>query len=274
MSTKGQISKTCVPYPEIKGKVAIVTGAAGGIGAAISKALLNAGGKVALVGRHPATLRKTAANLDRGKDRTVAVRADVRSEAEVRRMVRVVLRRFGKIDILVNNAGARGPTVPVTELRLADWQQVFDTNLTGAFLCARECLKHLAERREGRIINISSVVARMAYPLRASYSASKSGLVNLTMTLAQEMGPWNIQVNAILPGPVAVPALEEVIQDRAKTLGVDVEEARRRFMRPSALGRLVTPEEIGSLVLFLSSDGARNITGQAIDIGGYGLYPG
>ncbi len=261
-------------FPEIEGKVAIVTGAAGGIGAAISKALLDTGGKVAFVGRNLKALRKVAANLCEDRERTLAIRADVRGEPEIRQMVKAVMRRFGKIDLLVNNAGARGPTVPITRLSLRDWQDVFDTNLTGAFLCARECLKHMVERREGRIINISSVVAHMAYPLRASYSASKSGLVNLTLTLAQEMGPFNIQVNAILPGPVAVPALEDVIVARAKTLSVSVEEARRRFMRPSALGRLVTPEEIGSLVLFLSSEGARNITGQAIDIGGYGLYPG
>jgi len=274
MTNKPKPHNRTHPFPEIGGKVAIVTGAAGGIGAAISKSLLEAGGKVALVGRNLNALRKVAAILCEDRERTLAIRADVRSEAEIRQMVKAVMRRFGKIDLLVNNAGARGPTIPVTRLSLRDWQDVFDTNLTGAFLCARECLRHMTERREGRIINISSVVAHMAYPLRASYSASKSGLVNLTLTLAQEMGPFNIQVNAILPGPVAVPALEDVIVARAKTLSVSVEEARRRFMRPSALGRLVTPEEIGSLVLFLCSEGARNITGQAIDIGGYGLYPG
>ena len=274
MVTRSQFVNLTHPFPEIEGKVAIVTGAAGGIGAALSKALLDGGCNVALVGRNLKALRKVASSACGDRERTFAVRADIRSEAAIRLMVNAVMRRFSKIDILVNNAGARGPTVPVTRLSLRAWQDVLDTNLTGAFLCARECLKHMAERREGRIINISSVVAHMAYPLRASYSASKSGLVNLTMTLAQEMGAFNIQVNAILPGPVAVPALEEVIVARAKTLGVSVEEARKRFMRPSALGRLVTPEEIGNLVLFLSSEGARNITGQAIDIGGYGLYPG
>ncbi|MGH9431381.1 MAG: SDR family NAD(P)-dependent oxidoreductase [Terriglobia bacterium] len=263
-----------LPFPEIAGQVAIVTGAAGGIGSAISRTLLEAGAQVALAGRDMQALRKMAVALSDDRERTMAVRADVRSETQIRRMANAVIERFGKIDILVNNAGARGPTIPVTELSLTDWQDVFDTNLTGAFLCARECLRHMAERREGKIINIASVVAHMAYPLRASYSASKSGMVNLTLTLAQEMGPFNIRVNAILPGPVEVPALEKVIVARAKTLGVSLEEARRRFMRPSALGRLVTPQEIGSLVLFLSSEDARNITGQAIDIGGYGLYPG
>jgi NAD(P)-dependent dehydrogenase (short-subunit alcohol dehydrogenase family) len=254
--------------------VGIVTGAAGGIGFAICHALIDAGARVALAGRNLTALRKAAAALSPDPQRTLAVQADVRYEADIRRMVKAAIKRFGQVDLLVNNAGARGPTVPVTELSLRDWQDVFDTNLTGAFLCARECLKHMAGRRDGKIINISSVVAHMAYPLRASYSASKSGLVNLTLTLAQEMGPLNIRVNAILPGPVEVPALEQVIVARAKTLGVSVDEARKRFMRPSALGRLVTPEEIGALVLFLASDGARNITGQAIDIGGYGLYPG
>jgi NAD(P)-dependent dehydrogenase (short-subunit alcohol dehydrogenase family) len=260
--------------PNLDGKVAIVTGAAGGIGSAISKSLLGAGGAVVLVGRDPRELRRLAATLGTARERTQAISADVRSEPEVRSMVQAAIRRFGRIDILVNNAGARGPTVPITRLSLTAWQDVLDTNLTGAFLCARECLKDMTQRRQGRIINISSVVARMAYPLRASYSASKSGLVNLTLTLAQEMGPFNIQVNAILPGPVAGQAIESVIKARAKTLGVSVQDVRRRFMRPSALGRLVKPEEIGGLVLFLASHAARNITGQAIDIGGYGLYPG
>jgi len=152
---------------------------------------------------------------------------------------------------------------------------VMDTNLTGPFLLSRESLKHMARRREGRIVNIASVVGHWAYPLRASYAASKDGLLSLTLTLAQEAGEVNVQVNAVCPGPVAGDAIETVLAARARALGISIEKMREQFMRPAALRRMVTPRDISQTVLFLCSDAARNITGQVIDVSaGYGLYPG
>lgn len=264
------------PAPDrLDGRVALVTGAAGEIGRVIVGDLLAAGAAVAAIirGRRPAEARAGAAGVC--KDRVMWVRADVRHERDVRHAVNAALRRFGKIDILINSAGARGPTAPVTNLSLKAWQEVIDTNLTGPFLFSRECLKHMAKRRQGRVINISSVVARWAYPLRASYAASKAGLISLTWTLAQEAGPANIQVNAICPGPVEGNAVRGVLTARAQAMGIPVEEMERRFMRPAALGRMVMPQDVSRMVLFLCSEAARNVTGQIIDVSaGYGLYPG
>lgn len=259
----------------LHGSVALVTGAAGDIGSVIVADLLHAGASVAAIARskHPQELSASRAGDE--KKRLLFISADVRSERDVRRAVSLALRRFGKIDILVNNAGARGPTTPATKLSLKEWQHVIETNLTGPFLFSRECLRHMARRRRGRVINISSVVARWAYPLRVSYAASKAGLNSLTLTLAQEMGPVNVQINAICPGPVAGKAIGGVLRARARALGTSVKEMERRFVRPAALGRMVAPEDISRMVLFLCSEAARNVTGQIIDVSaGYGLYPG
>jgi NAD(P)-dependent dehydrogenase (short-subunit alcohol dehydrogenase family) len=258
----------------LEGRVAVVTGAAGEIGTAIVTTLLQAGASViGVVRSKPAQPSPDRANG--GDRRLLMVRADVRNEREVKRAVSLTLQQFGRIDILVNGAGARGPTAPVTKLSLKQWQEVVDTNLTGPFLFSRECLRHMAKQSEGRVINISSVVARWAYPLRASYAASKAALISLTLTLAQEAGPANVQVNAICPGPVQGNSLQGVLNARALALGISVEEMERQFMRPAALGRKVTPDDISRMVLFLCSDAARNVTGQVIDVSaGYGLYPG
>lgn len=262
------------PAEILTGKVAIVTGAAGDIGSGIATALLDAGSSVVWVGRRKKLLEDCIRRLRKGRDRSLVVSADVRKEAQIRQVVRAALGHFGKIDILVNNAGARGPTAAVTDLSLKDWQEVIDTNLTAPFLLARECLRHMARRREGCIINISSTAAHWAYPLRASYAASKAGLLNLTLTLAQEAGEFNITVNAICPGPTAGRALDRMFENRARTLGISFARMQRDFMRPSAMGRKVTPEDMGRMALFLVSDAANNITGQVIDVSaGYGLYP-
>lgn len=259
----------------VSGKVAIVTGAAGDIGSVIAADLLAAGACVVGVGRQKRSLEACLQKTTTDQGRSLAIRADIRRERDVRRAIRATLRRFGRIDILVNNAGARGPTTPITRLRLRDWQEVMDTNLTGPFLLSRESLKHMARRREGRIVNIASVVGHWAYPLRASYAASKAGLLSLTLTLAQEAGGVNVQVNAVCPGPVAGDAIETVLAARARALGISIEKMREQFMRPAALRRMVTPRDISQTVLFLCSDAARNITGQVIDVSaGYGLYPG
>jgi NAD(P)-dependent dehydrogenase (short-subunit alcohol dehydrogenase family) len=253
-------------------KVALVTGATGDIGSAIVQVLLEAGYSVAGVIRSKRRVERSrhSANGD-----LYLIRADVRSETDVRRAVSKAMQWFGHIDVLVNNAGARGPTAPVIELPLKEWQEVVETNLTGPFLFSRECLKHMIKRHKGNIINISSVVARWAYPLRAAYAASKAGLISLTWTMAQEAGGANVQVNAICPGPVEGKAIGGVLGARAQALSISLKEMERRFMRPAALGRMVTPEDISRMVLFLCSEAARNVTGQVIDVSaGYGLYPG
>jgi NAD(P)-dependent dehydrogenase (short-subunit alcohol dehydrogenase family) len=259
----------------LAGKVAIVTGAGTGIGAAIALDLLRGGASVTVVGRGNRAFPK-AAEFRQASDRWFWAKADLRFEREICQTIRAVKQRFGRIDILVNNASIAGPTAPITRLSRKDWQEVLDINLTAPFVCARECLRHMARSgRGGCIINIASVAARTAYPLRAAYAVSKWGLIGLTMTLAQEAGVANVRVNAVSPGPVEGTArIESVISRRAQALGVSVEKMREQYVRPAALGRMVTPADISSAVLFLCSEAGRNITGQVIEVSaGFGLCP-
>jgi NAD(P)-dependent dehydrogenase (short-subunit alcohol dehydrogenase family) len=266
------ISMTSAAH-DFEGGVALVTGAGSGIGAAIAADFLRSGARVVGAGRHR-PLPDLAADIKVAGNRWLWVHADVRREADVRQLVGTVLSQFGHVDILINNAAIRGPTDPATKLKRQDWDHVLETNLTGAFLCARECLRHMMRRRRGRIINISSIAGRMAYPLRAAYCASKWGLIGLTLTLAQEAGSSNVRVNAICPGPVEGPAMESVIVRRARALRISVEKMRQRYVKPTALGRMVSASDVSGAVLFLCSEAARSVTGQVIDVSaGFGLAP-
>lgn len=268
-------SQTIFWAESLAGKVAIVTGAAGEIGRVIASNLLAAGASVVWVGRHERALQEAVRQLHEGADRSLVLRADVQREPDVRRMVRTALKRFGRIDILVNNAGRRGPTLPITELSQRAWNEIIETNLTGPFLCARECLKHMMRQRTGRIINISSMAGRMPYPLRVAYASSKWGLIGLTITLAVEAGGANIQVNALCPGPVDGAVMNDVITRRARAIGLSPRTVRERLLRYTALRRMVTPSDVSRTVLFLCSEEARNITGQAIEVSaGFGLWAG
>jgi NAD(P)-dependent dehydrogenase (short-subunit alcohol dehydrogenase family) len=253
------------------GCVAVVTGAGSGIGKAIALDFLKSGAQVAGFGRRPACATELR-DLRQFGNEFLWVPADVSREEDVRRGMKRVLRKFGKVDFLINNAGVRGPTAPVAELSASDWRNVLEINLTGAFLCARECVREMTKQGHGRIINISSTAGRMAYPMRASYAASKWGLIGFTLTLAQEVGRYNILVNAVCPGPVEGAAIDEVIAARAKVLGIPAAKVREQFERAAALGRMATSRDVSDMVLFLCSDRARNITGQVIDVSaGFGL---
>jgi NAD(P)-dependent dehydrogenase (short-subunit alcohol dehydrogenase family) len=181
-------------------------------------------------------------------------------------------RVFGRIDVLVNNAAVIGPTALVSDIRLADWEEVLAVNLTGAFLCARAVLPTMMAQRSGKIINIASIAGKMAYALRSPYAVSKSGLIGLTLTLAKEFGPYNIQVNAVCPGPVAGERMHKIMQQRAAELGQTFEEVERTYLRTTLLGRLVEAKDVAAMVAYLASADGNNITGQTLDVtAGYGL---
>jgi 3-hydroxybutyrate dehydrogenase len=253
-------------------KVAIVTGGGGGIGRAIALRFADEGAAVVLAGPTESAEEQVARQVNERGGRALSLLVDVADEAAVEQMVVATLDRFGQIDILVNNAGVIGPTAPVTRIDRKEWERVLAVNLTGAFLCAKHVLPHMIEHRGGRIINIASVAGLKAYALRSPYCASKWGMIGLTRTLAEEVGQYDITVNAIAPGPVRGARMQEVIRRRAAELGRSLEEVEREYLQSTALKRMVEEDDIAAVALFLASDEGRNITGETITVsGGYSL---
>jgi NAD(P)-dependent dehydrogenase (short-subunit alcohol dehydrogenase family) len=257
---------------KLKDQTAIVTGAGRGIGRVIALALAREGADVLVCGRHEETLKQTAAEIQQLDRRALAIVCDVSQETEIDTMVQSSLREFGRVGVLVNNAGIAGPTAPLTRVTKKDWDETIAVNLTSAFLCARAVLPGMIERRSGKIINISSVAGRMAYALRGPYAVSKWGMIGLTRTLAQEFGSHNIQVNAILPGPTAGERMQAVIDQRSRELGLKAAEVEKLYVEGTALKRLVDPQHVAAMAVFLASSDGDSITGQAIDVtAGYAI---
>ena len=253
-------------------QTAIVTGGGRGIGKAIALALASEGADVLVSGRQLDVLESTVAEIEKLGRRGVLTVTDVAQESEVLEMVNVAIEKLGHIDILVNNAGIVGPTAPITNISRAEWDEVMAVNLTGAFLCSRAVVPHMIERRSGRIINISSIAGKLGYALRSPYAASKWAMLGLSRTLAQELGPHNIQVNAICPGPTAGERMERVITNRAREMGRSFEEVEREYVQGTALKRMVDPDHVAATVLFFCSEEGSSITGEAINVSaGYAL---
>jgi NAD(P)-dependent dehydrogenase (short-subunit alcohol dehydrogenase family) len=249
----------------LQDRVAIVTGASKGIGSAIAVALASEGAKVVLAARNEEGLRETG-RLIGDADRWYAVETDVASENEVAEMVRHTVNRFGTLHVLVNNAGIAGPTALCEDVKLAEWEETMAVNLRGPFLCAKAVLPVMKAQRWGRIINISSISGKRPLARRAPYSSSKLGLIGFTRTLAAEVGPYEITVNAICPGATKGPRIEAVVKNLAQAEGKPEEEIAARFLQDAALGRFVEAGDIAGLVVFLASDAGRNMTGQDFNV--------
>jgi NAD(P)-dependent dehydrogenase (short-subunit alcohol dehydrogenase family) len=244
----------------------IVTGGGFGIGRAISLGFGREGANVVLASRSKPNLEAVAAELRAlGTDPTVAP-LDVRDEAAVESMVKASEERYGSIDVLVNNSGISGPTALVSEITAEGWRETLEVNLTGAFLCAKHVARGMIARNRGAIVNISSIAGRIGYALRSPYAASKWGMIGFSHSLAAELGPHGIRVNAVLPGPTQGKRVEDVIAARARAQGQSIEETMKFFTRDLPLGRMVTEDEVASAVLFLASDDAETITGQALNV--------
>ncbi len=252
-------------------QVAIVTGGGRGIGKTIALRLAQGRAAVVVAGPELSEIEQTAAEIQAQGGRGLAVRADVTREDQVLALAEKT-HAFGRIDVLVNNAAIIGPTALVANVRRADWDEVLAVNLTGAFLCAKAVLPAMMAQRSGKIINIASIAGKMAYALRSPYAVSKWGLIGLTMTLAKEMGPYNIQVNAVCPGPVRGERMQRIITERAAELGQSAAEVERTYLNTMALGRFVEADDVAALVAYLASPAGDNITGQTLDVtAGYGL---
>lgn len=242
----------------LHGRVAIVTGAGGGLGEGICWGLAHAGAAVACAGRTQASIDAIRDRLRAADHKAISVRCDVSDPEDVDRMVETVARELGGIDILVNNA-AIYPRRPWTEITKEEWDQVLGTNLTGYFLCAKAAFPYLKRGGRGRIINIASITVSGGWPMLLAYVSSKGGIVAFTRALAREVGPDGITVNTISPG--AFPTDAEKIHP-------DPEGYNRYVLEQQSIKRRGTPDDIGSLVVFLASDAASFITGQMIQIDG------
>lgn len=260
---------------DLTGKVALITGGSQGIGKAIVGRFLEAGATAVVAALPTETLESSAAELESRGIRAYTFGIDLTDSDQAEDLVRRVQREIGPIDILVNNAGSTGPTGRAQDISLDDWRRTLEINLTTPFVLSRKVAPQMMERRAGKIINMSSIAGKMAYPLRTPYAASKWGLIGFTVSLAQELGPFNIQVNAICPGPTRTDMIERVIRARAEAAGVDLETMTGEYVRATALKRMVLPEEVADLALFLGSRASDAITGQAIDVSaGYGFRIG
>jgi len=240
----------------------VVTAGASGIGRAIADALLAHGARVVICD----VAKELIAEFRKAHPKAVAVEADVAKDSDVDRLFETAQRELGGLDVLVNNAGIAGPTGGVDEIDPAEWRRCIEVCLTGQFLCARRAVPMLRKAGGGAIVNMSSAAGRFGYAFRSPYSSAKWGVVGLTQSLAKELGPDNIRVNAILPGIVEGPRIERVIEARAKQLGVSYEEMERRYLEKVSLRRMVSAGDVAATVLFLVSPGGANISGQSIGV--------
>ena len=251
----------------LSGQVALITGGGRGIGRAIALRFVSEGAAVMLAATKREPLEATAAEIRKAGGRAATAVVDVADEAAVKTVVAATLGELGRLDILVNNAGVGGPTQRVVDMERADWDRTLAVNVTGAFLCSKHAIPHMAPRKSGRIINVTSIAGLMGYPLRSPYAVSKWGMIALTRTLAGELGEHGITVNAIAPGAVRGERVEGVIAARAAALGrpaADVE--RELFVDPTALKRMVGADDVAATAAFLASNDAANITGETISV--------
>ncbi len=240
----------------LKDRVALVTGASQGIGRATAEMLAEQGAKVALCARNAEKLSALEAELKQKGADALAIPMDVASEEQIKAGFAKALEKFGRIDILVNNAAINRDQLSM-RLKRADWDAVIETNLTGAHLCIQQVLPGMLRQRHGRIINVTSVVARMGNAGQVNYIAAKAGLIGLTRALAVEVATRNITVNAIAPGFILSP-MTDPLPDKVKQSMID----------RIPMGRMGTGAEVAYGICFLASDEAGYITGHVLDVNG------
>jgi NAD(P)-dependent dehydrogenase (short-subunit alcohol dehydrogenase family) len=241
-----------------------ISGAAAGIGRSIADMLIGHGARVRICD----VADEALADFRAAHPGHAAIKADVADAAAVAAIFRDIARDWQGLDALVNNAGIAGPTGGVEEIGLADWQRCLDIGLTGQFLCTHHAVPLLKAAGGGAIVNISSVAGRHGYAFRTPYAAVKWGVVGFTQSLAKELGPQNIRVNAILPGVMEGARIERVIAARAKQLGLGHEEMRRVLVEKVSLRRMTPPEDVAAMVAFLLSEMGENISGQSLGVDG------
>ncbi|MEE9276297.1 MAG: SDR family NAD(P)-dependent oxidoreductase [bacterium] len=250
----------------LKDKVAVVTGAGQGIGEVIAIEMAREGARVVLAARTEKNLQRTAEKIAAAGGEALVVPTDVTDEDSIRNMVKKTMDECGALDILVNNSGVAGPMKAMEELSREEWEECFDVNVTGMFLCCKHVIPAMKAARAGRIINISSMSGKRPLIHRSPYTASKMAVIGLTRTLAFELGEYGVTVNAVCPGATEGERIRRVIENDAKARNVTYEEAEAGFTSAAALKRFVRSEDTAAMCIFLCSEEGKNMTGQDINV--------
>jgi len=244
---------------ELVGKVALITGAAQGIGRAVALLLAQHGADIVVSDINLEKAQETAREIEALGRRAMAIKVNVVNLEDVDRMIQAILGEFKEIDILVNNAGITRDKL-ILRMTEEDWDAVLNVNLKGTFNCTKAVIRHMSKQKSGKIVNIASVVGEMGNAGQANYSASKAGVIGFTKTIAREFALRGINVNAIAPGYIETPMTE--------ALPEKVKEELKRMIPMERLGR---PEDVAEGVLFLVSEASSYITGQVLNVNG-GIY--
>lgn len=255
---------TNIKLPGLVDKRIAITAGANGIGLSIAQQLHAAGARIAIC-----DIDSTALDTSKNQlDNCLAMQVDVADEASVDEFFTRIQKDLGGLDALVNNAGIAGPTDKIEDIDPADWRRCLDVCLTGQYLCARRAIPMIKKNGSGAIINMSSAAGKHGYAYRTPYSAAKFGVIGLTQSLAKELGPDNIRVNAICPGLVSGPRIEKVIEDRAAASGVSVEAMREDYLSKVSMRCMVGPDDVAATIAFLLSDAGKTISGQSLSVDG------
>jgi NAD(P)-dependent dehydrogenase (short-subunit alcohol dehydrogenase family) len=244
-------------FLQLPDRVAIVTGAARGIGLTVAKRMHAAGARIVIADIDEAEAVKAAGTLDPDTGRVLGVATDITSAVSVEAMVEATLEAYGRIDILVNNAGITGASKPLWELDFETWARVLDVNLNGVFRCCKAVIGHMRENARGSIVNVASIAGKEGNPNLIPYSSSKAGVIGLTKALAKEVATQGIRVNAVAPAVVETDILRQMTPETVKYM-----------LSKIPMNRFGTLEEVAAVVHFLASDDASFVTGQTYDVSG------
>ncbi len=246
-------------------KIAIVTGAASGIGLAIAKRYVAEGAIVAIADLKEDAAQAAAAELTKmGPGKAIGIAMDVTNEAQVNEGVAKVVQQFGGVDILVSNAGIQ-IVHRIEDFPFAEWKKLISIHLDGAFLTAKACLPHMYKKKSGSIIFMGSVHSKEASPLKSAYVAAKHGILGLARTLAKEGGPFGVRSNVICPGFVRTPLVEKQIPEQARDLGISEDEVVKKVMLGNTVDQqFTTVEDVAEVALTLAAFETNALTGQSI----------
>ena len=250
----------------LDGQVAAVTGAGTGIGREISLRLAAEGADVVLTGRSTEAMEEVAGLVRAAGRRALPLAMDLRDPDSITAAAKAAEAEFGRVDVLVNNSGVGGPSAPLVDMPLDEWEDTFRVNVTGTMLACRAFLPGMLARRSGSVVVIGSVTGKRPLVNRTPYAASKTALIGLVRTLAWEVGSSGVRVNLVSPGGVEGARIDWVLEQQAVSRGITVEQARAEFAGGAALQRLTSPQDVADAVAFLASPRAAAITGEDLNV--------